>query len=148
MTEQVFLLAKADTKWNWTCHFASTYLIANYILPLYVPRSTYSSNPKGAEELYTVGCRRQLTLFWFILPFILADKLVEKIIRNVTGLSANETGSRPVTDLPRSLDPEDNQTAGWISWFNCMMETCMLLAGARVHEHWWPQFVPLGWEWG
>ena len=22
---------------------------------------------------------------------------------------------------------------------NCMMETCMLLAGVRVHEHWWPQ---------
>ena len=22
---------------------------------------------------------------------------------------------------------------------NCMMETCMLLAGVSVHEHWWPQ---------
>ena len=22
---------------------------------------------------------------------------------------------------------------------NCMMETCMLMAGVRTHEHWWPQ---------
>ena len=22
---------------------------------------------------------------------------------------------------------------------NCTMETCMLLVGVRVHEHWWPQ---------
>ena len=31
---------------------------------------------------------------------------------------------------------------------DCMMETCMLLAGVRVHEHWWPQQKPLGWELG
>ena len=31
---------------------------------------------------------------------------------------------------------------------NCIMETCMLLAGVRVHEHWLPQWKPLGWEWG
>ena len=24
----------------------------------------------------------------------------------------------------------------------------MLLAEVRVHEHWWPQTNPLGWEWG
>ena len=31
---------------------------------------------------------------------------------------------------------------------DCMMDTCMLLAVVRVHEHWWPQLTPLGWEWG
>ena len=29
-----------------------------------------------------------------------------------------------------------------------MMETYTLLAGVRVHEHWWPLWKPLGWEWG
>ena len=30
----------------------------------------------------------------------------------------------------------------------CMMETCMLLAGVSVHEYWWFQKKPLGWDWG
>ena len=28
-----------------------------------------------------------------------------------------------------------------------MLETGMLLAEVWVHEHWWPQWKPLGWEW-
>ena len=28
-----------------------------------------------------------------------------------------------------------------------MLETCMLLAGVRVHEHVWPQYKPFEWEW-
>ena len=34
----------------------------------------------------------------------------------------------------------------WLQDF--MLEACLLLAGARVHRLWWPQYKPLGWEWG
>ena len=45
---------------------------------------------------------------------------------------------------PRLLGQSQFKPCLWPGYFllqsaDCMLETCMLLAGERIHEHWWPQ---------
>ena len=64
----------------------------------------------------------------------------------------DQIGTWLLPHRPRLLGQSQFKPCLWPGYFllqsaDCMLETCMLLAGERIHEHWWPQKKPLvGWR--
>ena len=83
---------------------------------------------------------RNVSCLCSILILTLMPLIFDGIIFSVHGIRTrvappfNQPISQPCMDSKN--DSNLNLALGLLQFSDCMMETCMLLTGARVHEHW------------